>query len=365
MPDLDLAEAQRQFDVCNSCRYCEGYCAVFPAMERHIDFTPATVGYLANLCHDCRGCYQACMYTAPHEFAIDIPRVMSAARAQTYRRFAWPQSLAGVFDRPLAAPALVAAGTAALILCCLILTGNTQALWRTDRSGGSFYRVVPWIAMVIGALGLSFSSLVAFSVSLRSFARETSSRLAANGATLVRALWDGIALTYLRGGGGGCFYPQDDRPSFARRRLHLVLVLGVASAFVSTCLAAVYQELLHRLPPYPVFSLPVLFGTVGGIAMAAGASGLLSLKARTRSSEDTERTRPLDVAFLVVLDAVALTGLALLAFRSSPAMGPILIVHLSAIAGLFATAPYGKLVHAGYRLIALATFHGEEATADR
>jgi citrate/tricarballylate utilization protein len=27
-------EAQRQFDICNACRYCEGLCAVFPALER-------------------------------------------------------------------------------------------------------------------------------------------------------------------------------------------------------------------------------------------------------------------------------------------------------------------------------------------
>ena len=33
--DVDLlAEAERQLDICNACRYCEGYCAVFPALER-------------------------------------------------------------------------------------------------------------------------------------------------------------------------------------------------------------------------------------------------------------------------------------------------------------------------------------------
>ncbi len=25
-------EARRDFEICNACRYCEGYCAVFPAM---------------------------------------------------------------------------------------------------------------------------------------------------------------------------------------------------------------------------------------------------------------------------------------------------------------------------------------------
>ncbi len=34
MPAANLLdEVDRQLTVCNACRYCEGYCAVFPAME--------------------------------------------------------------------------------------------------------------------------------------------------------------------------------------------------------------------------------------------------------------------------------------------------------------------------------------------
>ncbi|MYF87928.1 MAG: 4Fe-4S ferredoxin, partial [Boseongicola sp. SB0676_bin_33] len=32
MFDDSLSEARRQADICNACRYCEGYCSVFPAM---------------------------------------------------------------------------------------------------------------------------------------------------------------------------------------------------------------------------------------------------------------------------------------------------------------------------------------------
>jgi citrate/tricarballylate utilization protein len=34
-----LAEADRLMTVCNSCRYCEGLCAVFPAMEMRRAFS--------------------------------------------------------------------------------------------------------------------------------------------------------------------------------------------------------------------------------------------------------------------------------------------------------------------------------------
>ena len=33
-----VEEAQRVLSICNACRYCEGYCAVFPALERRLEF---------------------------------------------------------------------------------------------------------------------------------------------------------------------------------------------------------------------------------------------------------------------------------------------------------------------------------------
>ena len=58
-----LKESERVMQICNACRYCEGLCAVFPAMERRRTFTEKDLKYLANLCHNCRGCYYACQYS--------------------------------------------------------------------------------------------------------------------------------------------------------------------------------------------------------------------------------------------------------------------------------------------------------------
>jgi citrate/tricarballylate utilization protein len=52
-----LREADRLMTVCNSCRYCEGLCAVFPAMEMRRTFASGDLNYLANLCHNCSACY--------------------------------------------------------------------------------------------------------------------------------------------------------------------------------------------------------------------------------------------------------------------------------------------------------------------
>src|SRR3546814_7026024 len=78
------AEADRIMTICNACRYCEGHCAVFPAMTLRLEFTPADVGYFANLCHGCGSCYHHCQYADPHEFAVNVPRSMAALRSEAH-----------------------------------------------------------------------------------------------------------------------------------------------------------------------------------------------------------------------------------------------------------------------------------------
>ena len=59
--------------ICNACRYCEGLCAVFPAMEMRRTFADGDLNYLANLCHQCGACYSDCQYSPPHEFMRQHP----------------------------------------------------------------------------------------------------------------------------------------------------------------------------------------------------------------------------------------------------------------------------------------------------
>lgn len=362
MHDIDLlAEAQRQFAICNACRYCEGYCAVFPAMERRTEFAEGDINYLAHLCHDCRGCYQACMYSDPHEFAINIPQLLSSARVRSYERYAWPATFAGAFDRPATAFFVATLVAFAIMGISLILRSDLGALTRMDVAPGSFYRAVPYAGMLSGALALALWALLAWARAIARFVAEmlAAGRAPAN-ATIGAALWDGFVLTYMRGGGNGCYYPDDRAPSGRRRAMHIVLVGGVLLAFVATCAAAIEQEFLNQLPPYPWFSVPVITGTLGGIAIVVGASGLLALKSEITRALESPRARALDITFLIALDSIGLSGLILLLARGSAAMTFLLVVHLALVAAVFATAPYGKLVHAWYRIVALAVFHREE-----
>ena len=117
------AEVARQMQICNACRYCEGFCAVFPAMTRRLEFGKADIHYLANLCHNCGACLHACQYAPPHEFAVNVPQAMAAVRGQTYTDYAWPPAAgravpaqrldagAGAGGRLGAVPLMLARGT--------------------------------------------------------------------------------------------------------------------------------------------------------------------------------------------------------------------------------------------------------------
>lgn len=358
-PEL-LAEAQRQLGICNACRYCEGYCATFPALEARARYEEADVAYLANLCHDCGACVQACMYTPPHEFAVDIRTLLADVRRESYAAYAWPQRLASLFShgwKTLAAALLMGA----VVAVAIALGAEGGAAFARHTGDGAFYEVVPYWLLLVATFALSGWALAVLVGGFRSFRRASESgRPAGRRRSWLRALGDVARLVWLRGGGDGCYYPSPKRPSGSRRWLHASLFYGVLLAFAATVVAAIYQHGLGDDPPYPLSSLPVVLGLAGGAGMVAGATGLLLLKPASRVG--ARRTmRALDYAFLVALELAAVTGIALLALRSTVAMGSLLIVHLAAVYALYLSAPYGKFVHAVYRLAALVVFEQERA----
>ena len=118
--DDPVQEARRQIEICNACRYCEGYCSVFPAITRNKVFASGDITQLANLCHNCRGCYHACQYTAPHEFDLNLPKALGAARVDSWERFAWPSGLARLLQSH-------AAGLVVAIVLGMVITIAVQS----------------------------------------------------------------------------------------------------------------------------------------------------------------------------------------------------------------------------------------------
>jgi citrate/tricarballylate utilization protein len=361
-----LREAQRQLTVCNACRYCEGFCAVFPALELRAEVAAGDLTYLANLCHDCRDCYTACMFTPPHEFAVNIPKVMAAARVRTYEHYSRPRET-GLFRRSVAATAATsAAGIVAVWLAIAAFVGP-GALAAAHHGPGAFYAVAPWLAIIVPAIalalygaGVALAGACEFARDIRGVPGQDRPPLGPPAAPVAwQATRDALTLRFLKGGGAGCYYPRK-RGSWARRALHHLVAGGFAAALVSTTIAAIEQDILGRMPPFPVLSLPVGFGIAGGVLLITGTTGLVLLKFRSDPEPAAPAMTAMDYAFLVLLDLVAITGMLLLVLRDTRLMPPLLVVHLGLLAGLFVTAPYGKFIHFVYRYLALLRRAGEE-----
>jgi citrate/tricarballylate utilization protein len=231
---------------------------------------------------------------------------------------------------------------------------------------GSFYVVAPYAALVSTASAIVVYGLLVFLVGGLKFWRATGSGL--RDLVDLPALWqatsDAFDLRYLKGGGSGCYYPSDRR-SQARRVYHSLVFYGFLADLASTTLAAIYQDILDIMPPFPVLSLPVILGTLGGIAMIAGCVGLLYLKWQSDRTPAVERMTSMDVAFLVTLILASVTGLVTLLFRETAAMGVLFALHLGVVAGLFITMPYGKFAHVVYRYAALVQNRLEQRRALR
>jgi citrate/tricarballylate utilization protein len=356
-----VEEAQRVLSICNACRYCEGYCAVFPALERRLAFDEADVHYLANLCHNCGACLYACQYAPPHEFQLNFPRVLAQVRKRTYGEYAWPAFLGKAFERNGVVVGLVTALSLAFFLGFTAAYADPArffAAW--SDAEGSFYAVLPHGVMA-GIFAAVFAFVVlALGVSFAKFWADTGEKVGelANPVSFGAATWDAAGLRYLDGGGDGCTYP-DAKPSFARRNFHHLTFYGFMLCFAATSVATIYHYVFSWKAPYPFFSLPVILGTVGGVGLLAGPAGLLWLRSR-RDPELGDRSQDgMDAGFIALLLLVSATGLLLLSFRETRAMGTLLALHLGSVLALFLTMPYGKFVHGLYRFASLARFHIE------
>ena len=142
-----LAQGEQLMRICNSCRYCEGFCAVWRAMEYRREFPAGDLNYLANLCHDCSECYYACQYAPPHEWDINPPLTFAKIRTRSYEQYAWPRALASAFRANGMVVALVTALACVLFQFGVVIVQGIAAL-STPVPGGNFYQVTSHGALV-------------------------------------------------------------------------------------------------------------------------------------------------------------------------------------------------------------------------
>ena len=360
-----LVEADRLMTVCNSCRYCEGLCAVFPAMEMRRSFADADLNYLANLCHNCGACFVDCQFSPPHEFNVNVPQNLAEVRAQSYGAYAWPCAMPALFARNGLVVALAAAlGVAAFILGFVAL-GDARALYARGGEAGAFYRLMPHNAMAALFGAVFLYAMLALVMGARTFWISTRSAgaPALTPGDVWQALRDAASLRYLDGAGAGCYVEEDAGPD-RRRLFHHLTFYGFLLCFAATSVATLYHYLLQREAPYEWYDLPVLLGTLGGIGLVIGPVGLRAEKNRRDPALADPARAGLDTAFLAMLWLTGVSGLLLFVLRDTSSMGLVLAVHLGVVFALFATLPYGKFVHGIYRTLALVRYAAEKRYMD-
>ncbi|WP_430471210.1 tricarballylate utilization 4Fe-4S protein TcuB [Thalassospira lucentensis] len=352
-------EAARVMSICNACRYCEGHCAVFQAMEFRLEFNSDTVDYLSNLCHNCGACYHNCQYAPPHEFALNVPAAMAELRQENYGVYAWPGFMGKLFANN---------GLWVSILSIVVITlfiAGTAILSGADffaQHDNGFYGVISHnvLAGTFGAVGLFV--LIALTASVTKFWRtmRLPSPLKLDYPRVFQGMKDALTLKYLDGGNGqGCSYP-DETPSMARRWYHQMTFWGFMLCFAATSSGTIMHYGLDLPAPYGYLSLPKLFGISGGIGLIVGPIGLLHLKAKADPVPKGKSNKGMDVSFLFLLLMTSITGLGLMLVKETALVGVVLSLHLGVVMTLFLSMPYGKFIHGFYRLVALMVFAVEK-----
>lgn len=227
MSNNNLEEAKRQIEICNACRFCEGYCAVFPAMTKSKTFNIADMTQLANLCHNCQGCYHACQYTAPHEFNLNLPAVLADVRTESWERMSTPQSVAKIIQG-------YGGATAGVLIVALSLF----FLWsRNTEQALNFYSYFSHETLVLIFMPLFIFPFFAIIFSLKKYWKEVEGEKIKI-THLHSALKSVATLSNLSGGQGqGCNYEETDRFSNKRRWLHQSVMYGFLLCFASTSVA--------------------------------------------------------------------------------------------------------------------------------
>jgi citrate/tricarballylate utilization protein len=355
-----IGRGQDVLAVCNACRYCEGYCPVFPAMENRLVFAKGDIAYLANLCHNCGECLYACQYAPPHEFGIDVPRTLAQVRLETYEEFCWPAPLGAAFRRhSLTTAWALGLGSSAALLALAVFSGAD--LWPANP-GGDFYRVIPH-GVMIGVFGLvgAFAGIalaVGCARATRTFRDPVSSPSTSSPARDISGIRAALTLRHLHGSGADCTSGEEQRWPW-RRRFHHATMYGFLLCFASTSVAALYHIVFGWRAPYGYASLPVVLGTLGGAGLLIGPAGLFALRRRRDPALGDPAQDGPDESFILMLFMTSATGLLLLALRGLPVMTLLLVVHLGFVLGLFLTLPYGKFVHGIYRTVALMVYAQE------
>ena len=341
-----LHELRRQLDVCRACHYCDGYCDVFPALKDLPTASDGDIVQLANLCHNCRGCFYSCQYASPHVFAVNLPAILAEARTDSWNELVWPAGSVRLFQMRGSAVALVLAGSVAMILVLI------RAF--VPSGGEGVYRYMPHALMVAIFAPAFLGPLMVVLLATRRYFRAVGADTMRVRHFAVALLW-AARLDNLSGGQGqGCNFEDAGRFSGRRRFLHQMAVSGFALCFCATVAGTILHYGFGQTAPYGPTSLPKLLGITGGVLLSIGAGGLAQLKHHGDRRLGDARVWNGEMAFVLLLFLIAASGLALWGGAATVLAVWLLTLHLGAVLTFFVLMAYSKMIHGAFRFAALA-----------
>ena len=334
-----IKEAERQLMICNACRYCEGYCDVWDAIERRRVFPAEEVFHLSNLCHDCRECYYACPYTPPHEFAINIPGILSKVRVLSYRKFVFPSFMERVMPRMKYLYVIL---TLLIFLSSLIFVSYLHGIQSLYSSYILEENVFPDDFFVIVEYLLYFYLFFMWYMEARKYWREASSGIKFSILAVIRAISDALTHKNFKGGSAGCNFPTE-KGSYYRLFSHSFIFYG----FIADWLAILFYPFKD-----PLVSAIFL---AGSLLITFGSASTLVMRGIAPRLEEDDGT-----SFTSMFLAIGISGVTFVLISSNPLWIVFFLLRASLIATLFITAPYSKFMHAVFRFLSLVRDRAEE-----
>ena len=352
--------------ICNSCRYCEGLCAVFPAMEKKREFNLQDIDYLANLCHQCSECFYDCQYAPPHEFNVSIPQQFATIRQESYKKYAFLRPLSVAFEKNALISSIVLLVLLFLGFCLASAFEPSTSAIASDigevareSKKGDFFAVIPYGYMVGIFMIVGCFSFVALAIGFVRFAKAIELKQPPLDV-IIQSIKDTLSLRYLGGHKSeGCTYPNALR-SNARRIYHHLTAYGFLFCFIATNLGAIWMHFLGLNAPYDITQAPKIFGVIGGIMLCVGTLGLLFIKLEADDEIKDSQSVGMDYVLIVILFLSSFSGLCLMVSKQSLLLAYMLYFHLSTVLAFFVMMPYSKFVHIFYRFIALLKYNTDE-----
>ena len=343
-----ISEAKRQSQICNACRYCEGFCNVFPAMHQMNLLHDHDMMKLAHMCHNCRGCYYSCQYAEPHEFAVNIPRTFAELRQNSWSHYTPFATLSQWIMKSSFSLIIIIFFILVFFLGLIVVAPPKDDIV-------NFYDIISHKALISIFMPLFIIPYIFLLIGLMRFWRDIHKGKSFTLMALMRACKNAITMKNLNGGHGqGCYFEANEQYSHSRKYAHHLIAYGFLLCFLSTFSATILHYVFNSPAPYPFFSLPKLFGVPGGLMMVIGCIWMCILKYKAPKDLGHKTHFYGEVAFILLLGSIALTGLGLYFLNDFITLiKPLLIIHLVLVACLFIITPFSKMVHIFYRIIAM------------